>query len=85
MGRFRTRLPELLSVWAGAAAVEAILYYFFLSRPYFRGFFLPFAIAIAVVAVAATWRLLRGRRHPDRRSRERRLIARREAGRGAGE
>jgi hypothetical protein len=64
---------------------EAVLYYFFLSQPYFRGFVLPFAVAIALVAVGGTWRLLRGRRQPDRRARERRLAARRETGRGAEE
>jgi uncharacterized membrane protein (DUF4010 family) len=85
INRLRARLPGLLSVWAAATVAEVLLYYLFLSRPYFREVFLPFAVAVLVAAGIATWRLLRGRRERDRRSHERRLARRREARRGAGE
>ncbi len=77
MIRFRTRLPALLSVWAVATGAEAILYFFFLSRPYFRAVALPFALGVLAAALLATWRLLRGRWRRDRRTRERRAARRR--------
>ena len=77
MNRLRARLPHLLALWGGAAAGEVLLYYFFLSRPYFRGFFTPFAIALLVGALIATWPVLRGRHRADRRSHDRRAGARR--------
>jgi hypothetical protein len=72
MSRLRTRLTALLSVWAAALVAEAALYYFFLSRPYFRRFFSPFAVAVAIAAVAATWRIARPRGEHDRRHGDRR-------------
>jgi membrane protein implicated in regulation of membrane protease activity len=77
MNRFRTRLPALLSLWAGAAAAEAILFYVFLSRPYFRTFFAPFAVGVLVAAAVGTRSVLRLRRRDDRRARERRVAGRR--------
>ena len=52
MSRLRTRLPHLFSLWAATAAAEGVLYYFFLSQPYFRAFFIPFAAAVLVAALA---------------------------------
>ena len=77
MSRLRTRLPQLLSLWAMTAVAEAVLYYFFLSRPYFRDFFMPFAAAVLVSALVGTWRLLRPRHQRDRRRQERRAQSRR--------
>jgi hypothetical protein len=77
MSRLRGRVPWLLGLWASVGIGEAILYYFFLSRPYFRSFAAPFAVALAVAALVATWRALRGRRDRDRRSHERRSWRRR--------
>ena len=72
MSRLRTRLPALASVWAAALIAEAALYYVFLSRPYFRKVFSPFAIALFIAALIATWRLLKPRAEEDRRQGERR-------------
>jgi hypothetical protein len=72
MSRLRTRLPALVSVWATAVVAEALLYYVFLSRPYFRRFFSPFAVAVAVATLVATWRLVRPRGDEDRRHGDRR-------------
>jgi hypothetical protein len=85
MSRLRTRLPHLLSLWATTAVVEAVLYRVFLRRPYFRGFFSPFAFAVLVAAVITTWRMLRPRQHGDRRVHDRRAGPRRGIERGAGE
>ena len=84
MNRFRTRLPQLLGLWAVAAGAEGVLYYAFLSRPYFRGFFMPFAVAVLLTAVAGTWSLVRRREGRERRGRERRAGRRRNRG-GAGQ
>ena len=72
MSRLRTRLPALVSVWAAAIVAEAMLYYVFLSRPYFTKVFSPFAIAVLVAALIATWRVVKPRAHEDRRHGERR-------------
>ena len=77
MSRIRTRLPHLLSLWAATAAAEGVLYHFFLSRPYFRAFLVPFAATVLVAALASTWRLLRPRHGGDRRTHERREHERR--------
>jgi hypothetical protein len=77
MGRFSTRLPALLSLWASAAVAEAILYYFLVSQPYFRAFFATFAVALLVAAAVATWRVVRPRGVADRRTHERRSAHRR--------
>jgi hypothetical protein len=77
LNRLRTRLPGLLGTWLGAAVAEVVLYYFFLSRPYFRTFFAPFAVGIALLALAWTWRVMRGRSGEDRRLHERRTESRR--------
>jgi hypothetical protein len=77
MSRLRTRLTALLTVWATAALAEAALYYFFLSQPYFRTFFMPLAISVLAATALETWRVLRGRRRVDRRERERRTEQRR--------
>jgi hypothetical protein len=75
--RLRTRLPRLAAVWGAVVLVEMALYYFFLSQPYFRGFFLPFAIAVLLASALDTWRVLRGRRHIERRDHDRRAHDRR--------
>ena len=62
----------MVSVWAAVIVAEAVLYYVFLSRPYFRRVFSPFAIALFVAGVIATWRLLKPRSHEDRRHGDRR-------------
>jgi hypothetical protein len=80
MSRLLTRLPHLLAVWACAALAEAVLYCFFLSRPYFREFVAPFAVALLVAAALASWRVVRPRGGSDRRSRERRVGPRRAGG-----
>ena len=80
MSRLRTRLPHLLSLWAAASLAEGALYYFVLSRPYFRTFFMPFAVAVLVAAFAGTWRLLRPRSKEDRRTHDRREHRRRAEG-----
>jgi len=80
MSRLLTRLPHLLAVWACAALAEAVLYYFFLSRPYFREFVAPFAVALLVAAALGTWQLLRPRGGEDRRHGERRAEERRAGG-----
>jgi small-conductance mechanosensitive channel len=72
MSRLRTRLPTLASVWAAAIVAEVLLYYMFLSRPYFTRFFTPFAVALFAAAVITTWRIVRPRSHEDRRHGERR-------------
>jgi hypothetical protein len=77
MSRLRTRLPRLAAVWGAAVVAETILYYFFLSQPYFRGFFLPFAMAVLLASTLETWRVLRGRRHAERRDHDRRAHERR--------
>lgn len=83
MSRLRTRLPHLLSLWAATAAAEGVLYYFFLSRPYFRTFLMPFAVAVLVGALVGTWRLVRPRSGEDRRVRERRMAQRRTQEKGS--
>jgi hypothetical protein len=80
MGRIRARLPHLLSLWALTAVAEAVLYYFFLRKPYFRDFFMPFALLALVAAIAGTWRLVRPRAGGDRRHGERRVEDRRASG-----
>ncbi|MFN2565522.1 MAG: hypothetical protein ABR499_11015 [Gemmatimonadaceae bacterium] len=85
MSRLRARLPHLVSLWAVTAGAEGVLYYFFLSRPYFRDFFAPFAAAVLVAAAVGTWRLMRGRRDADRRHRERRRLFRRREAQGGAE
>jgi hypothetical protein len=77
MSRLRTRLPHLLSLWAAAVLAEGLLSYFFLSRPYFSTFFMPFAIVVLVGAVVGTWRILRPRGEMDRRVGDRRAHRRR--------
>jgi CBS-domain-containing membrane protein len=77
MTRLRARLPHLFSLWAGTAVAQALMYYFFLSRPYFRAFFAPFAAAVLVIAVFATAQMVRPRRDGDRRAHERRVARRR--------
>jgi len=77
MGRFRTRLPQLLSLWLGTAVVEGVMYYFLLSQPFMRDFFAPFAVAVLVAAVVGTWRLVRPRAGRDRRVQDRRAHERR--------
>jgi hypothetical protein len=77
MNRFQTRVGRLVSVWCVAAVAEATLYYFFLSRPYFRTFFLPFAMGVLCAAGLETWRVVRGRRGVERRESERRVARRR--------
>jgi hypothetical protein len=77
MDRLRARLPHLLSLWALTAVAEGVMYYFFLSRPYFRDFFMPFALVLLVAAGVATWRLVRLRTGGDRRHGERRVHERR--------
>jgi hypothetical protein len=76
----RTRIGRLSGVWLLTAAAEGVLYYFFLSRPYFRAFAVPFAIAVLVASALETWRVVRGRRRDDRRERERRAQHRRTRG-----
>jgi hypothetical protein len=85
MSRLLTRLPQLLAVWACAALGEAVLYYFFLSRPYYREFVAPFAVALLVAAALGTWQVLRPRQKGDRRVHDRRVAARRGMQHGAGE
>jgi hypothetical protein len=77
MHRLHTRLPQLISLWAGVTAAEALLYYFFLSQPYFRAFVAPCALAVVIAATVASWRMLRARSRPDRRARDRRAGPRR--------
>ena len=77
MRRLRTRLPALVSVWAATVVAEATLYYFFLSRPYFRKVFAPLALVVALVALVATWRMVRPRGDEDRRHGDRRQEHRR--------
>jgi hypothetical protein len=72
MNRLRTRLPALLSLWAGTAVIEAVLYYLFVGQPYFRAIGLPFAVAVLAAAVVGTWRLVRPRTGEDRRLGDRR-------------
>jgi hypothetical protein len=85
MSRLLTRLPHVLALWACAALGEAVLYYFFLSRPYFREFVAPFAVGLLVAAAVAAWQMLRPRQKGDRRVHERRVSARRGMQHGAGE
>jgi hypothetical protein len=59
-------------MWAAAFVAETMLYYFFLSRPYFRRFFSPFAVVVFVAALVATWRVVRPRGRDDRRHADRR-------------
>jgi hypothetical protein len=80
MSRLRARLPHLLTLWGLTAGAEGLLYYFFLSQPYFREFFAPFAVAALAAAAVASWRLVRPRGRSDRRSRERRVADRRAGG-----
>ena len=77
MSRLRSRLPHLLSLWAATALVEAALYYFLLRHPFMRDFFAPFAGAVVVAALAATWRMVRPREGGDRRGNDRRVHERR--------
>jgi hypothetical protein len=62
----------LVSLWAATVVAEAMLYYVFLSRPYFRMVFSPFAVVVLIVAVVATWRMVRPRGQEDRRHGDRR-------------
>ena len=77
MRRLRTRLPELVGLWAATVVAESMLYYFFLSRPYFRKVFSPIALVLVLVALVATWRLLKARGEEDRRQGDRRHEERR--------
>jgi hypothetical protein len=67
-----------VSLWAATVVAEAALYYLFLSRPYFQRLFSPFALLVVLLALVATWRMVKPRGQDDRRQRERRHEHRRE-------
>jgi hypothetical protein len=70
-------LPSLITIWVAAIVAEAILYYFFLSQPYFRRFFTPFAVVVLVAVIVGTWRVARPRTGENRRQGDRRHAHRR--------
>lgn len=74
---WRSRVSRLASIWIMVAVVEYLAWRFFLRSTFYRDFFTPIAVAVLILAIAASWRTL-GRRESDRRAGDRRRADRRD-------
>lgn len=79
---WRSRISRIASIWLVVAAIEYVAWRFFLSSPFYREFFAPIAVVVAIIGLAATWRSLT-RRESDRRGGDRRHVNRREESAGS--
>lgn len=75
---WRSRVSRLASIWIIVALIEVASWRLFLSKSFYRDFFMPIAIVVVIVGLAASWRTLM-RRDRDRRGGDRRADERREA------
>lgn len=75
---WRARLSRLAGIWIAVALIEYAAWWFFLSRAFYRDFFMPIAVLIVILGLAASWRTLK-RREADRRAGDRRASDRRAA------
>jgi hypothetical protein len=73
----RHRLLRALLVVLVTLAVELALWYYFVTRSYWRELFLPVAGIVALLGIVLLWRALRPRSPYDRRDHDRRRIIRR--------